>query len=114
MSLTPSFFFHYWRPLLFLFLILAVGCFSKNEIAGNYQAVGIEAHGQVDTFLELKTNGDGYWKSGGEEIPFSWNTKGGELRINTKGGGVIVGHLAKDTIRLTLPGERTMLFRKIP
>ena len=68
---------------------------------------------QAATVIELKANGDGAWKSGGEEIPFSWHIKGGELRINTKGGGVIVGGLEKDTIHLILPGNKKMTFRKI-
>ena len=69
--------------------------------------------GEAATVLELKANGDGAWKSGGEEIPFSWYIKGAELRINTKGGGVIVGDMERDTILLTLPGSKLMTFRKI-
>jgi hypothetical protein len=105
--------FHFRVLPLFLLLVLAVACGSKDEVAGNYQAVGKELPGQVATALELKANGDGVWKSGGEEISFSWHLKSGELRINTKGGGVIVGDLEKDTIHLTLPGKEKMTFRKI-
>ena len=114
MVITPHSFFHYRLLPLFLLLILAAACGSKDQVAGNYQAEGKDLPGQVETVLELKANGDGAWKSGGEEIPFSWHIKGGELRINTKGGGVIVGGLEKDTIHLTLPGKEKMTFRKIP
>jgi hypothetical protein len=36
-----------------------------------------------------------------------------ELRINTKGGGVIVGDVERDAIHLTLPGYKKMTFIKI-
>ena len=37
------------------------------------------------------------------EIPVVWYVKHGELRINTKEGGVIVGKIEKHTIQMTLP-----------
>lgn len=109
----PKSFFHYRRLPLFLFLILLAACDAKDKVAGNYQSEGQDVPGQGETVLDLKPNGDGSWKSGGEEIPFAWNLKGAELRINTKGGGVIVGGLDGDTIRLTLPGNKKMTFRRI-
>jgi hypothetical protein len=113
MGMTPNALFQ-WRLLpLLLLLILVTACGSKSEVAGNYQAEGKDLSGEAATALELKSNGDGAWKSGGEEIPFSWHIKGGDLRINTKGGGVIVGDIEKDTIYLTLPGSKPMTFRKI-
>ncbi len=57
--------------------------------------------------------GTGPGRSGDEEVPFSWYIKGGELRINTKGGGVIVGSLEEDTIQMTIPGTKKMAFKKI-
>ncbi len=113
MGVTPKSIFHYRLPTLFLLLILVSACGSKNEVAGNYQASGKDFPGEATTVLELKANGEGAWKSGGEEIPFSWYLKGAELRINTKGGGVIVGDIERDTIRLTLPGSKQLTFRKI-
>ncbi len=113
MIIKPNSYFHYRLLPLFLLLILAAACGSKDKVAGNYQAEGKDLPSDVATVIELKANGDGAWKSGGEEIPFSWHIKGGELRINTKGGGVIVGGLEKDTIHLTRPGNEKMTFRKI-
>jgi hypothetical protein len=50
---------------------------------------------------------------GSEEVTFAWYIKRGELRVNTKGGGVIVGKIDKDTIELTLPNANTMIFKKV-
>jgi hypothetical protein len=98
---------------LFLLLILLVSCGSKDKLAGVYKAEEKDLSKQVETLLELKPNGDGAWKVGGEEVPFSWYIKAGELRINTKGGGVIVGSIDRDTIRMSLPGTKEMAFKKI-
>jgi len=57
-------------------------------------------------------NGYGIWRVGDEEVPFSWHIKGDELRVNTKGGGVIVGAIENDAIRITLPGSKTLSFKK--
>ncbi len=98
---------------VFLLLVLMVSCGSKEKLAGVYKADEKDLPKQVETLLELKPNGDGAWKVGDEEVPFSWYIKSGELRINTKGGGVIVGSFEKDIIQLTLPGTRKMSFKKI-
>jgi hypothetical protein len=111
--MTPNALFPIRLRLLFLLLILVTACGSKAEVAGTYQTEGKNLPGEAATVLELKANGDGAWKSSGEEIPFSWYIKGAELRINTKGGGVIVGDMERDTIHLTLPGSKPMTFRKI-
>lgn len=98
---------------IFLLLVLLVSCSSKDKLAGVYKAEEKDLPKQVETVVELKSNGDGAWKVGDEEVPFSWYIKGSELRINTKGGGVIVGSIEKDTIRMTIPGTREMAFKKI-
>jgi hypothetical protein len=98
---------------VFLLLILFVSCGSKDKLAGVYKAEEKGLIKQVETLLDLKPNGDGAWKVGDEEVPFSWYLKAGELRINTKGGGVIVGSIQGETIRMTLPGTKEMVFKKI-
>jgi hypothetical protein len=98
---------------IFLLLIFVVSCGSKEKLAGVYKAEEKDLCKQAETLLELKPNGDGAWKVGDEEVPFSWYIKGGELRINTKGGGVIIGSIEKDTISMTLPGARKITFKKI-
>jgi hypothetical protein len=69
---------------------------------------------QAEIVVELKANGDGLWRVGTEEVTFAWYIKRGELRVNTKGGGVIVGKIDKDTIQITLPGSKIMSFKKAP
>lgn len=98
-------------PILLL-LVFVVSCGSKDKFTGVYKAEGKDLPKQVETLVELKSNGDGTWKVGDEEVPFSWYIKDGELRINTKGGGVIVGDLEGNTIHLTIPGNKKMIFRK--
>ncbi len=63
--------------------------------------------------LELKENGAGMWRMGDEEVSFSWHMKGDQLRIHTKTGGVIVGDFQKEVIILTIPGSKTMSFKKV-
>jgi len=101
--------------------MLLVSCDSKGRYAGVYKAEVRESTKQKEIVLELKENGDGLWKvnsdkakSGFVETPFAWYIKRGELRIHTKGGGVIVGKIDRDTIQMTLPGYKALVFRKSP
>jgi hypothetical protein len=110
MEIRRKSFFHYRILYLFLILALIAACGSRGELAGNYRAEAKDSPTQTETILELKANGDGYWKSGGEEIPFTWYIKSGELRVHTKGGAVLVGDIEKDTIHLSLDESN----KKIP
>lgn len=101
-------------------LMLLLSCGSGDRYVGVYKAMQ-EPPNQREIILELKENGDGLWKVGTdeakgtfEEVPFTWYTKRGDLRVNTKAGGVIVGKIDKDTIHLTLPGSKALTFRKTP
>jgi len=46
------------------------------------------------------------------EIPVIWYIRHGELRINTRTGGVIVGKIGKDTVQISLPSFGPLTFRK--
>lgn len=96
--------------LLCFFLTLFLSCESRDKYAGAYEAR--DRAGEV--VIELKAGGEGVWISGYQETAFSWHLKGGELRINTKEGGVIVGKIQGDTIEVNIPGQKSMLFRKAP
>ena len=97
---------------LCLVMILVFGCESKDKYAGVYKAQ--DPAKQAEIVVELKANGDGLWRVGTEEVTFAWYIKRRELRVNTKGGGVIVGKIDKDTIQITLPGSKIMSFKKAP
>jgi len=97
-------------------LLLLLSCESKDRYAGVYKAEGDAVKQEI--ILELKANGEGVWRTGSKEvfsqIPVVWYVKHGELRVNTKEGGVIVGKMEKDTIRMTLPAVVPLTFRKTP
>jgi hypothetical protein len=101
-------------------MVLFISCESKDKYVGVYQAEAKRAESQETIVVELKANGDGVWKMPSDEakgtfveVPFTWYIKRGDLRVNTKAGGVIVGKIDKDTIRMTLPGPRVLTFRRI-
>ncbi len=98
---------------LCLLLVLMISCGSKDQLIGTYKAEVKDSSKQAETVLGLKANGDGIWRVGDEEVPFLWYIKGGELRINTKGGGIIVGTVENGGIHITLPGSKALYFKKI-
>jgi hypothetical protein len=102
-----------WLLPLCLVVVLMFSCESKDKYAGVYKAEAKDTPKQAEITVELKANGDGIWRVGGEEVAFSWDIKRGELRVNTKGGGVIVGKIEKDTIQMTLPNMKTLTFKKM-
>lgn len=77
-----------------------------------YKAQGEESTKDSEIYIELKEDGEGAWRVLDDEVSFTWYLKGDELRLNTKLGGVIVGKIQDDTIEITLPGARTMSFKK--
>ena len=101
------------RLPLCLLLILMVSCGSNEQFIGTYKTEVKGSPKQAETVLEVKANGDGIWRVGGEEVPFSWYIKGGEFRVNTKGGGVIVGTIEGEAIHITFPDSKILSFKKI-
>ncbi len=103
-----------WRLLpLFLLLIFIVSCGSNEQFTGSYRAAPGDSPKQAEIVIELKANGAGTWKVNDEEVSFAWDVKGNELRVNTKGGGVIIGTIEKDIIHISLPGSKMMSFKKV-
>jgi hypothetical protein len=113
MMIKSSFRNPVWLLPLCLLLVLMGSCESKDKYAGVYKAEAKETPKQAEITVELKANGDGLWRVGDEEVAFSWDIKGGELRVNTKGGGVIIGKIKKDTLQMTLPNMKTLTFKKM-
>jgi hypothetical protein len=102
------------RCLIVLCLLLLLSCQGKERYGGVYKAV---PNGTVkeEIILELKANGEGSWRMGSKdssEIPVVWYLKHGQLRVDTKEGGVIVGKIENDSIQMTLPGFGPLTFRK--
>jgi len=102
---------------LLVLLMLLLSCESRDKYVGVYKAEGQKSAKEI--ILELKENGDGVWRVSSNEVagtfvevPFAWYIKRGDLRVNTKAGGVIVGKIDKDTIQMTLPGPKALTFRK--
>jgi hypothetical protein len=94
--------------LLVLCLAVCFSCESKDKYAGTYEAK--DKRGEVR--IELKPGGEGVWMAGTQEVSFSWYIKGGDLRINTKEGGVLVGKLEGNAIRITLPVRGEIVLNK--
>ena len=98
---------------LCLLLILIVSCGSNEQFIGTYKAEVTGSPKQSETVLEVKANGAGIWRVGDAEVPFSWYIKSGEFRINTRGGGVIVGAIEDHVIHITFPDSKILSFKKI-
>lgn len=102
------------RLLPFCFLLfLTLSCGQKDLYVGTYVADAGDTPKRTETTLELKENGVGLWKVGDDEVAFSWYMKDDQLRVNTRAGGVIVGSVEKNVIRITLPGSKEMSFKKV-
>jgi hypothetical protein len=95
---------------LALALALCSACESSDKYAGTYTAQG--KTGEVR--MELKANGQGIWTASNQDVSFSWHIKAGDLRINTKEGGVIVGKIEGNAIKINLPGQKELLFKRAP
>jgi hypothetical protein len=99
---------------LCLLIVFFFGCGSEEtKYVGNYKAIKGGTPAKSESQLVLKEKGEGIWRTEDDEVSFSCHPKGGELRFLTKNGGVIVGEIHKDTISVTLPGDRSITFKKI-
>ena len=101
--------------VLFCLLLFtaAAGCGPGTQHVGTYIAEINDSPHLREITLELKETGTGVCKVGEDEITFSWLVKGCELRLHTKNGGVIVGSLDNQIIRVTLPGLEELSFKKV-
>jgi hypothetical protein len=108
-----------WIVGLCMLVAFLVSCESRDKYVGVYHAEAKGSANQGEIILELKENGDGLWRVSSDEVmgtfvevPFAWYIKRGDLRVHTKTGGVIVGKIDKDTIQMTLPGSKALIFTK--
>jgi hypothetical protein len=90
---------------LLLYTLLAaalVSCGSPVKFEGTYVARGGESFPEM--VIDLNEGGRGEWKKGSEKFSFNWSTKGDELRIHLKEGGVLVGDRTAEGFKVALPG----------
>jgi len=99
--------------LLYCLIVSAIAGCDRGTHVGTYIAEINNSTRHHETTLELKENGVGVWRAGEDEVNFSWYVKDGELRLNTRNGGVIVGTLDNDVIRVSLPGSSELFFKKL-
>jgi hypothetical protein len=90
-----------------------LGCNSKDAYIGTYQALDSSGLAEGDILIELMKNGKGVWKRGDEEVSFSWYIKKDMIRINTKDGGIMIGHLKRKGITMNMPGDVEITFKKL-
>ncbi len=102
--------------LIGLLVLGCPACSSKDDYIGTYTAVDDDGPTHKENIIVLKESGQGTWKCCGEEsdheVSFSWTIKGKEMRIYTKGGGVMTGELRKHSFVMRLPERKTLTFHK--
>jgi hypothetical protein len=96
-----------WGTLLF-----GLGCTSPENISGSYTAMEDNSIQSSETSIELKEDGQGFWRTPDTEVSFRWSIRDNEIRLHTKEGGIIIGEVHGDMLEVTLPGARVMSFRK--
>ena len=95
--------------ILLTLAVCFMACEKGPELAEKYQAVSNERGGTI--VLELKTDGSGVWMFEGDEAFFKWEAKDGNVWLHTKDGGVIIGHVERNAIRIALPGLGEFVFK---
>ena len=93
-------------------LFLNLSCESKDAFVGSYSGLGEGSQQYAQAEIKLKEDGFGLWRVADEEVSFRWNRKGNEIRLHTKEGGVIIGEIKEGNLKITLPGTKSMTFKK--
>jgi hypothetical protein len=107
----------FYRKIIYSFvclvLLLPLACAKEESFVGTYEATEKNPPEFSDVRVELKEGGQGIRTGHGEYITFEWEAKGDEIRIHTKGGGVIVAKMKNGILEVSLPGPKIFYFRKI-
>ena len=93
-------------------LFLTLSCESKDAFVGSYSGLEEGSQQYAQANIELKEDGYGLWRVADEEVSFRWDCKGNEIRLHTKEGGVIIGEIKEGNLKITLPGTKSMSFKK--
>jgi hypothetical protein len=102
-----------WIIWMGMVLFSFTACGKQEKYVGNYQCEESSDTEYKDLYVELKDGGKGVRRVRGEEVSFSWVTKGDGIRIHTDSGGVIVGTLENGTLKVELPGPKIIRLKKI-
>ena len=95
-----------------LALLFALSCTPREHYAGTYSSPALSSPKQSEVVIELKEDGQGLWRTLDQEVSFRWSTRGGEIRLHTRDGGVIIGKINDKSLQIKLPGARTVSFKK--
>ena len=87
-------------------------CTPKESYEGVYRVEGEVSRNNARTQIELREKGIGVWRVHDDEAPFRWDVKNSEIWFSTKLGGIIIGKIRGGLIEITLPGSKTMSFKK--
>ncbi len=96
-----------------LILTFFSSCAQQDIYEGTYKAINAEDSKYSGCQLELMEKGQAIWRVPDDEVSFRWDIKDSEIWLSTKAGGIIIGTIHKDTIKITLPGAKAMSFKKV-
>jgi hypothetical protein len=107
-----------WRTLsrllvLAIILTLIGACSKEKNVVGTYRSLSSNPPEFANLYLELKSDGAGIRRINGKDLPFRWVIRGHQVRIHTKSGGTIVGHIWGDFLVLRLPGPLVIYLIKV-
>lgn len=103
-----------WIPIACLLLMFSFGCGPPREkLVGQYEAAQDEPVDEAAVFLELKEDGHAVQRVGDDEVSFRWTVKDNEIRLHAKTGGIIIGLIEGEAIKMKVPGKGLMVFRRI-
>lgn len=97
--------------LLFSLIVFAA-CESRSAFIGKYTAEEDESGAVPAVVLELKGAGQGSWATEDESVPFRWDSRGDEIRLHTRAGGIVQGKVLGGAIAMSLPGVGQVQFQR--
>ena len=103
------------HALACLLLLFVASCIQEDTYEGIYKAKGGKTEKYCNSQLELMDKGQAVWRVPDDEVSFRWDIKDNEIWLSSKSGGIIIGTIHDNTIRVKLPGTKTVCnFEKVP
>jgi len=101
------------RAAMCLLMFFAFSCAQQDVYEGIYKAQDEKTSKYARSQIELMEKGRAIWRTLDDEVSFRWEVKDSEIWLSTKSGGIIIGKIHDNTIEVTLPGAKTMSFKKM-